>query len=226
VINITTPSEITKIYLVTNCYNDPNKVYIGKTINCRKSRHKKTYGKDITYDYIDEVESLERKDWKPLETFWIRYFRYLGFDVLNENEGGGGVGFHSDYTKQLISNSRIGNSYRKGKVNSPETRANISKNSKGKKKHSQEWKDWFTKKITGVKKSKECCDKKSKSMMGKQVKPYIPIQQFDKDGNFIQDWVGTSIASKSLKINAGDITACCRGKLKSAGKFVWKYKNK
>jgi hypothetical protein len=31
--------NITKIYLVENCYGDPNKVYIGKTINSRKKVH-------------------------------------------------------------------------------------------------------------------------------------------------------------------------------------------
>jgi hypothetical protein len=38
---------MTKIYLVENCYGDPNKVYIGKTINSRELNHKKTYGKYI-----------------------------------------------------------------------------------------------------------------------------------------------------------------------------------
>jgi len=81
-------TEKTKIYLVTNCYGDPNKVYIGKTINTRKNPHQKTYGKEITYTQIDET-SLDRKDWEPLETFWIEYFKFLGFTVVNKRKKGG-----------------------------------------------------------------------------------------------------------------------------------------
>lgn len=84
--------KITKIYLVENCYGDPNRVYIGKTNNIvgRKTRHKETFGKQINYTYIDEISSLDCKDWKPLEGFWIQYFKFLGFEVLNKNKNGGG----------------------------------------------------------------------------------------------------------------------------------------
>ena len=33
-------------------------------------------------------------------------------------------------------------------------------------------------------------------------------------------------AGETLKIARESITRCCRGELKSAGKFVWKYKEK
>jgi hypothetical protein len=44
-------SKNTKIYLVTYCYNDYNKVYIGKTINdkSRKNDHKRKYGNEIDF---------------------------------------------------------------------------------------------------------------------------------------------------------------------------------
>lgn len=82
--------EITQIYLVKNCYNDPNKVYIGKSCGSRKSPHKKTFGTNIVYTYIDSINSLDKKDWKPLESYWIEQFRQWGFEVQNKNEGGGG----------------------------------------------------------------------------------------------------------------------------------------
>jgi hypothetical protein len=99
-INISPSSQTTKIYLITNCYGDPNKIYIGKTRNSRRSNHKKTYGKGIIYTEIDEINSLNPKDWKPLECFWIEYFRQLGFDLQNKNKGGGGPQLH---TKETIS---------------------------------------------------------------------------------------------------------------------------
>jgi hypothetical protein len=99
---------MTKIYLVTNCYGDPNKVYIGKTKVCRKQPHKKTYGKQIEYTYIDEVDSLDRQHWKPLESYWIEQFRQWGFDIQNKNKGGGGLEFHTEETKQYFSSTRKG----------------------------------------------------------------------------------------------------------------------
>jgi len=97
--------RITRIYLVTNCYGDPNKVYIGKTNNRigRKTRHIKTYGEYITYDYIDEIQSINKKDWKIIEGFWIQYFKFLGFDVQNINKyGGGGPSFYSEEQKNKM----------------------------------------------------------------------------------------------------------------------------
>jgi hypothetical protein len=58
----------TKIYLVTNINDNPNKAYIGKTKNSRENNHKKAFGNNIKYNIIDEVESLNRNDWEPLET--------------------------------------------------------------------------------------------------------------------------------------------------------------
>jgi hypothetical protein len=99
--------HITYIYLVTNCYNDPNKVYIGKTKNSRKSGHKRKFGHQIEYSEIDEINSLDRKNWKPIETYWINQFKAWGFDVLNENEGGGGPITHSEEVKQKMKRSIV-----------------------------------------------------------------------------------------------------------------------
>jgi hypothetical protein len=117
---------ITKIYLVTNCNNNPNQVYIGKTKNSREQPHKLKYGNQIEYTYIDEVNSLNRKDWKSLETYWINQFKAWGFEVLNKNEGGGGLDFLSNETKIRLSQKR------KGKKRKEETKAKISTSMKGK----------------------------------------------------------------------------------------------
>jgi len=81
--------NITKIYLVTNCYDDPNKVYIGKTVNSRIYEHRQTYGKQIEYTYIDEINSINREDWEPVETYWIQQFMAWGFEVVNIRKIGG-----------------------------------------------------------------------------------------------------------------------------------------
>jgi hypothetical protein len=87
--------NITKIYLVEKCYGDSNKVYIGKTISSREAAHKITYGSNIIYSIIDEINSINRKDWELLETYWIQQFTAWGFDVVNKRKkGGGGLEFN------------------------------------------------------------------------------------------------------------------------------------
>jgi len=217
----------TKIYLVTNCYGDPNKVYIGKTKNCRFINHKTTYGNEITYDYIDEIDSLDKKDWKPLECFWIEQFKQWGFDVINKNNGGGGPSFFTEESKLKLSKSRLGFKHNEF------TKEKMSKIHKGKPKPFDEnhkinhknsyqtmdrtwiddkWKNNISKGLKGRKVTwdtsggKECLRKK--------------VNQYDLEGNFIKEWESISEASKYVK---GDINSFLKGKQKQAGGFIWKY---
>lgn len=76
--------------------------YIGKSKNpkARLWRHKRTYGEDITMNEIDSVDSLDKSEWKPIESYWIEQFRQWGFTLINQNEGGGGPqGWIEDYAK-------------------------------------------------------------------------------------------------------------------------------
>ena len=68
---------------------------------------------------------------------------------------------------------------------------------------------------------------------GKQAKDTVekraakkrkPIAQYTVDGNLIREWNSGNEASKFLNIHGGDINRCCKGKLKSAGGFIWGYK--
>ena len=63
---------------------------------------------------------------------------------------------------------------------------------------------------------------KSPSKIKKQS---IPILQFSKDGEFIKEWQSAREAQRKLGIAQQSICACCQGKLKSAGGFIWKYKS-
>lgn len=102
----------TKIYLVTNCFGDPNKVYIGKTIKSRKAAHKRTYGDQIEYTYIDEIQSPNRKDWKNLETYWIQQFQVWGFQIMNKRKtGGGGLEFCPEPVKDKMRKARLGKKF-------------------------------------------------------------------------------------------------------------------
>ena len=53
-----------------------------------------------------------------------------------------------------------------------------------------------------------------------------PILQYSKSGEFIREWQGASEVERVLGINNSHIIECCKGKLKSSGGFVWRYKEK
>ncbi len=52
-----------------------------------------------------------------------------------------------------------------------------------------------------------------------------PVIQYDLLGNVIKTWDCVLYASKDLNIDNSDIIKCCRGKLKTAGGFIWRYNN-
>lgn len=124
-----------KIYLVENIDNNPNKVYIGKTNTSRKIKHEKNFGKQIKYTEIDSTFSDSKNEWKPLETYWIQQFRAWGFDVLNQNLGGGGPEFH---TEEVKSKMRKPKSNKSNYTWNEERKITQSKSHKGIK-QSEEW---------------------------------------------------------------------------------------
>jgi hypothetical protein len=76
----------------------------------------------------------------------------------------------------------------------------------------------------GKKQSQETCNKKSKSMMDVMNKS---ILQYDLEDNFIKEWSSISEAYLALnkKITNGCINLACKGKIKTAFGYKWKYKN-
>lgn len=50
------------------------------------------------------------------------------------------------------------------------------------------------------------------------------VVQFSNTGEFIKEWDSIASASKELKIGGNGIVTCCKGKYKTAGGFIWKYK--
>lgn len=212
---------MTKIYLVTNIDNDSNKVYIGKTKgNWRKNQHKRKYGSQITFDYIDEINSLDCKDWKPLEIKWIQHYKELGYNILNENNGGGGLLYHSNESKQKIRNKKLGSRHTeetKQKIINSKTglKYNIIKKGKYHKSSGISKPEGFGDKI------KNNISRSTKISQTRQK----PIIQYDLQNNFIQEWKSSKEAGDTLSINNSNITQCCKEKQKTYKNYKWKYKN-
>lgn len=208
---------MTKIYLVENCYGDSNKVYIGKTKNSREYPHKKTYGNQIIYTYIDEVNSLNRKDWGPIESYWLEQFRQWGFELMNKNKyGGSGPEFLSQESRDKKSKSMI------GKTHSIETCLKISKS---KTNH-----PCYSNPEIGLKISKSKIGKPlniTRTLKHKQILKNIhsvSITQYDLQGNFIKDWNSIQEAALYYNIQKGHICNNLKGRSKTSNGFIWKYK--
>lgn len=52
---------------------------------------------------------------------------------------------------------------------------------------------------------------------------FTSVDQYTKDGDFIQTWDSTKNAGDVLGISSFGITNACRGKSKTSGGFIWKY---
>ena len=243
--------NITYIYLIENCYNNPNKVYIGKTTNpkSRKNHHQRTYGRDIIFTIIDEINTIESKYWKPIETLWIHSFKNWGFDLQNINKSGGSGS--SKWTQQQ-KNNRKGKGIGKNplislaKLNHPGICKPILKYSLD---------GLFIQEYSSITEASKlhpncyipgCLEDRQQQSGGYQwllkkdyINPIIPkyikkerdrtlrekpIIQCDLNNNYIQEYSSAKSASRYLNLNQPDISACCNGKIRTSQGFKWYFK--
>lgn len=97
---------------------------------------------------------------------------------------------------------------------SDETKEKIRKANKGKKKSKEAIKKFkqTIKNRIGYKKSKTFLDATRKK-----------VNQYSLDGEFIKSYISITEASILTGVNGSNITECCKGRRKTAGKFKWKY---
>lgn len=75
------------------------------------------------------------------------------------------------------------------------------------------------------KKMKEASSKRTNKLpTGKNHHNSKTINQFDLNGNLIKTFESIHQAAKELTLQPNGICLCCKGKLKTSGGFVWKYK--
>ena len=84
--------------------------------------------------------------------------------------------------------------------------------------HSNETKEKLRNASLGKKKTVE-------HVRNNTLSKYKAILQFDKQGNFIKEWLGASYVRDVLGYPQSNITAVCNGLRKTAKGFIWKYKN-
>lgn len=72
--------------------------------------------------------------------------------------------------------------------------------------------------------TEETKEKISNKLKGPRPHKFKRVIQCTLDGDFIKEWDSIKSATIELKIN--NISACCSGKLKTAGGYIWYFKNK
>jgi group I intron endonuclease len=145
---------------------------------------------------------------------------------------------HTDETKRKISEANKGrlsgeNNPFYGKKHSEESRRKISEARKGTKMppRSTETRKKISEAQLVAQNRPEVKAAKSERFSGAGNPNYgktpttaKPVSQYTKDGNWVADYPSAMHAKKATGISNCSIAACCKGQLKSAGGFIWKYK--
>jgi group I intron endonuclease len=239
---------LTGIYKIQSI-SHPNRYYIGSAVNIyyrwvyhvwklnknihhshKLQNHFNKYGKnDLMFSVIEQFDFVSKDHLLLKEQYYI--------DTLNPwfnicKIAGSCLGIKR--SKQTCDKISKGNS---GKIRSVEICLQNSKRLMGKgnpnygKKQSQETRNKRSKKLLGNKngignKSKLGQKESIETILKRAIKTKKSILQYDLQGNFIKGWDSAVDAQKLLFIGRNSISMCLVGSRKTAGGFIWKYKNK
>lgn len=230
-------------YLKMNCRGQ-RKLY-----NSIKKHRWSAHKFKVVLELRDDTSQEWLNYWETL--FW-NYYKKQGIKMLNLRLPGS-KGKHSEETKQKISKSKIGkqvgeNNPFYGKTHSEETKIFLKSRpvtEETKKKMSLAWEYRIVTDATKAKLKEIQLQKrldptfihpnkgKPSKIKGAKLSPrHIrnieichhrrSVERFNLDGTLMDSWPSIKEATKVLRIN--NIGGACRGKQKTAGGFIWKYK--
>ena len=205
------------------------------------------------YPILTIIEEVQFEDWQIREKYWISHFRLNGFDLLNITDGGdGGNGYkHSIKSRMKMRKAKLGISLPKEhreKISKAVKDKSIESPNYNKchdKTHTidsdilyQKYiienlslnkcaKFFNTSKHTIFRNITEKGFKKTKDVWEHQLstRPKKSVLQYDLNDNFIREWSSPVDIKNELGFNSGNISSCCRGSVKSANGYKWKYKD-
>lgn len=235
------------IYKTTCLVN--GKIYIGQTVRLNYKSYLgsgilisaaiKKYGKE---NFIREIlkecyNQTELDEWEDLLIWEYKsQDKNIGYNIAKGSVLGA-IGEMSpsklpEVRTKIAAAMKGVNNHNYGKTTSEETKAKLSAANKGK-----TLSDDTRKKISSAAKCRMRSGlpegiraKIAAAMTGKTLsdetrsKISIPILQYDKQGNFIAEYYGAREAARQTGVAHQNISACCKGKLKSAGWYQWRYK--
>lgn len=187
--------------------------YIGKTkdsLNKRIYRHRVLFGSDTLIENIDKVSI---SDWKFWESHYISLFESWGFNLKNQNKGGGGLPYHSQETKLKISNSWKSktNKELKSIYKQRGLKNRVPKPNAGRGK----WTEEQIKNYPSRFKQPDWADKCKKSVIMLDKHTLVPIKEFG------------SVTEAAYFVNRtqASISICLSKENATCGGYKWKFKN-
>jgi hypothetical protein len=233
------------IYKITN----PNgKIYIGQSVNvdkrlkeykyvCNCKNQPKLYNSLKKYGFtkhiFEVIEECKIGELNTRERYWQEFYHVIGKEGLNckltetiDKSGRMSQEAIQTHWKSVLQYTSKGILIQEWKSvkEAGETlnifRSSISKCIKGKGKSAGGfiWRYKTNTVETSIQVGKVGNECKSEN------KQKLTIQ-YSKTGTIIEEWNSAKEAGEALKIKTTNITSCCRGEIKSAGGFIWKYKN-
>lgn len=187
--------------------NEPFYIGIGSDCNFQRATSKigrNLFWKKITTktDYLIEImlDGLTWEDACKKEKEFIQLYgrRDLGVGTLtNMTDGGEGQLNPSDETRLKL--QYVKSSEHRKKLSNAKLGTNNPFYLKKRKGHS----DWLLKNHPNRK----------------------PVIQYDLNNNVIKEWNSAKDVENMIQIKHKNISACCRGNRKTAGGYIWKFKN-
>ena len=233
------------IYKITS---PSNKIYIGQTTNYSKrhnayKNHKcklqpKLFASIEKYGFINHTIEIIKECQVEDLNYYERYYQEYYESVLNGlnlryTATTDKSGFMSEESKKKMSDSG------KGKIITEEWRKNLSIAGIGRR-HTEEEKQKISQAHKGKKKSAEHIakiqatlktmqmpkrSKETKALQSLNNGKSKKVNQYDLQGNFINQFRSGAEANRQLGISVMSISSCALGKIKTGGGFVWKYEN-
>ena len=113
-------------------------------------------------------------------------------------------------------------------IANPENKPQVNHKDGNKKNNNVSNLEWATNSENGLHSFRVLKRKPAKAMLGRFGKnnPLSKIVLQIKDGKVIAEFYGASEAERETGVFCSNISACCCGKVKSAGGYEWKYKQK
>lgn len=220
-----------------------------------KNTHKRNWINNIRKDGLRPelliIDEVELDDWVFWECFYISLYKSYGFNLINYTSGGDGSTFgnkgswkkgnvphnkgvpRSEETKQKIRDNYVPNKGSYKKIIQYDINANLIRKYDCIKDAILESNGYFS-----YPRISDCCHGKRPqhrgfiwkfddgSILSEPTYQKRVLVQFDKDMNELNRFDTIKEASSFTKLHSAGICACCKGKLKTSGGYIWKYLNK